>query len=190
MGSALRFSIVAALALMSGCTWKIIPPKEASSPVSVQISEYGRHTRLALPDESGRHFIEYGFGEWNYYGLEKRGNMDGLRALLGLGQGAFSRRVLPATQKGIFNSMAAGAARSESIQVESSKVSLLRDRLETRWKSNAEHLVTRSWDSVPVSRDPARYHLFNNSNLATARWLEELGCEIQGLPVDANFALD
>jgi hypothetical protein len=45
-------------------------------------------------------------------------------------------------------------------------------------------------DAVPVSRDPAPYHLFDNSNHATAKWLRRLGCEIRGFPLMANFLVE
>jgi hypothetical protein len=40
---------------------------------------------------------------------------------------------------------------------------------------------------VVVSRDPARYHVFRNSNHATAEWLRELGCDVRGFPLLSNF---
>ncbi|HET7237938.1 MAG TPA: hypothetical protein VFI76_02855, partial [Terrimicrobiaceae bacterium] len=66
---ALAISALALLAL-SSCAWKVVPPRDLTEPTPVFVSEYGRHTRLALPDCTAA-FFEYGFGEWNFYGLEK-----------------------------------------------------------------------------------------------------------------------
>ena len=60
------------LVFLSSCAWRVVPPAKVAEPVPVYLSEYGRHTRLALPDDSTA-FFEYGFGEWNFYGLEKQG---------------------------------------------------------------------------------------------------------------------
>lgn len=186
---ALQSFVVSALvaALLSGCAWKIIPPEKVSQPVIVHVTEYGRHTRLAMPKADEPGFWEYGFGEWNYYGLERRGLWDAIRAMTGLGQGAFSRRALPSRADGSFDLRAARGTRSAKIAVEASRVSALRQKLEDRWRRNVSHVVIRKWDSVPVSRDFESYHVFNNSNMATARWLKHLGCEIRGLPILSNF---
>ena len=71
-------------------------PPELRDGVPVVVSQYEWHTRLALPDGTAA-FYEYGFGEWNFYGLEKEGFFSGFRAITGFGKGAMSRRKLPYT---------------------------------------------------------------------------------------------
>jgi hypothetical protein len=171
---------------LPGCAWTVVPPKRVADPAPVFVSEYGRHTRLALPDRTAA-FFEYGFGEWNFYGLEKEGAFSGLRAITGLGAGAFSRRELPYTLIDYEFIRAAGSARSVRLLVERTLANDLRSELERRWRSNAGVTVVRALDQIPVSRDPEAYHLFDNSNHAVARWLERLGCRIRGSPMTSNF---
>lgn len=171
---------------ISSCAWKVVPPRDVTEPVPVFVSEYGRHTRLALPDGTAA-FFEYGFGEWNFYGLEKTSVSSALRAITGLGRGAFSRRKLPYTLEESRFVQAAGSRRSVRLFVERSRVEELRFELETRWRANLGTVVIRAWDQIPVSRDRARYHLFHNSNQVVARWLKRLGCRVLGFPITANF---
>jgi hypothetical protein len=169
-----------------GCAWTVVPPERVADPVPVFVSEYGRHSRLALPDRTVA-FLEYGFGEWNFYGLEKQDAFSGLRAITGLGAGAFSRRELPYTLIDYEFIRAAGSARSVRLLVEHTLADDLRGELERRWRSNAAVTVVRARDQIPVSRDREAYHLFDNSNHAVARWLERLGCRIRGSPITSNF---
>ena len=173
---------------LSGCAWQVIPPAEVAGPVPVFLSEYGRHTRLALPDDSAM-FFEYGFGEWNFYGLEKQGVLSALRAISGLGEGALSRRQIPYTLNEAAFLHAAGGSRTARLWVERSLADRLREELEARWQANADAVAVRQMDQIPVSRDPAAYHLFGNSNHAVAKWLERLGCRVIGYPITSDFQI-
>jgi len=177
---------LALLLFIPGCAWTVRAPATVADPVPVWISEYGKHCRIAVP--SGRStFIEYGFGEWNFYGREKRGLFSILRAGSGLGAGAFSRRELVPAPDGTLGPWQTGGTRSEGILVERARAEALRTKLDARWQANQHTVRTREIDGVVVSRDPARYHLFRNSNHATAEWLGELGCEVRGFPILSNF---
>jgi hypothetical protein len=172
----------------SSCAWRVIPPVKVTEPVPVFVTEYGRHTRLALPSDSTA-FVEYGFGEWNFYGLEKQGWLSALRAISGLGQGALSRRELPFSRNEADFLQAAGGARSARLWVERSSADDLRQVLEARWRANAGTAVIRQADQIFVSHDPAPYHLLGNSNHEVANWLERLGCRVHGNPITSNFEI-
>lgn len=175
-----------ALLWPSGCAWTVKPPPSPQEPVTVWVTEYGRHSRVALP--SGRStFLEYGFGEWNFYAREQRGFLSTLRAGAGLGSGAFSRRELVPAPDGTLGPPQTGGTRSASLQAEREAATRLRDRLEARWAANQPRVIVRSADGVPVSSDPQRYHLFANSNHAAADLLRELGCRVSGFPILSNF---
>jgi hypothetical protein len=185
-GSCWRSAAWAALFLiLPGCAWRVVPPK-VHDGVPVVLSQYEWHTRLALPAGTAA-FYEYGFGEWNFYGLEKEGFFSGFRAITGLGKGAMSRRRLPYTLSELEFSRSAGSERSVRFYVERKLAEGLRGELERRWQSNADSRVVRAWDGIPVSRDPAAYHLFANSNYVVANWLRRLGCRVTGNPLTSRF---
>jgi hypothetical protein len=180
--------LLAAL-ILPGCAWTVRAPSTVTDPVPVWITEYGKHCRVALPTGDST-FTEYGFGEWNFYGREQRGWLSTLRAGIGLGTGAFSRRTLTPDPDGTLGPRQTGGTRSEHVQVERAQADALRRELDARWQRNQAEVRIRQWDGVPVSRDPARYHLLDNSNHATARWLRQLGCEVRGYPLMANFRVE
>jgi hypothetical protein len=47
------------------------------------------------------------------------------------------------------------------------------------FEGRAEHVYNDAYDLVFVLY-PERYSLFHNSNQVVAKWLEELGCEVEG----------
>ncbi len=181
--------LLVALLLLPGCAWTVRAPSAVADPVPVWITEYGKHCRVALPAADST-FTEYGFGEWHYYALEERGWLSTLRAGAGFGSGAFSRRTLRPAADGTLGPRQTGGTRSERLEVERSAADALRRELDDRWARNQGDVRIRQADAVPVSRDPAGYHLFDNSNHATAKWLRRLGCEVRGFPLMANFRVE
>jgi hypothetical protein len=181
-----RLSVTCAVLFLvvPGCAWRVVPP-EVANGVPVVLSQYTWHTRLALPDRTAA-FYEYGFGEWNFYGLEKEGFFSGVRAITGLGKGAISRRKLPYTLSESEYARAAGSHRSAYLYVERGRAEGLRGELERRWQS-ASSRVMRARDGIPVSRDPAPYHLFANSNHVVANWLRRLECRVTGNTLTSRF---
>jgi hypothetical protein len=181
--------LLAALLVLPGCAWTVRAPSTVADPVPVWITEYGKHCRVALPTGDST-FTEYGFGEWHYYALEERGWLSTLRAGAGLGSGAFSRRTLIPAADGTLGPQQTGGTRSARLTVERTQADRLRRELDARWARNQDDVRVRQADAVPVSRDPARYHLFENSNHATANWLRQLGCQVRGFPLMANFRVE
>jgi hypothetical protein len=181
--------LLAALLVLPGCAWTVRAPCAVADPVPVWITEYGKHCRVALPAADST-FTEYGFGEWHYYALEEREWLSTLRAGAGFGSGAFSRRTLRPAADGTLGPRQTGGTRSERLEVERSAADALRRELDDRWARNQGDVRIRQADAVPVSRDPARYHLFENSNHATANWLRQLGCQVRGFPLMANFRVE
>ena len=181
--------LLAALLVLPGCAWTVRAPSAVADPVPVWITEYGKHCRVALPAADST-FTEYGFGEWHYYALEERGWLSTLRAGAGFGSGAFSRRTLRPAADGTLGPRQTGGTRSERLEVERSAADALRRELDDRWARNQGDVRIRQADAVPVSRDPAGYHLFDNSNHATVKWLRRLGCEVRGFPLMANFRVE
>lgn len=182
-------AVIAAAVLAPGCAWTVQPPPAPRDPVTVWVTEYGKHCRVALPSDKST-YLEYGFGEWNFYAREKRDTFSILRAGIGFGAGAFSRRELVPAPDGRLGPAQTGGTRSESLKVERDLAVQLRDELEARWRANKDNVIVRSWDRVPVSRDPQHYHVFDNSNHATAGWLRRLGCKVRGFPLMSNFRIE
>ncbi len=175
--------------MQHGCVWHVTPPAAPEEPQVVFISEYGRHTRVALPAEGRESLIEYGFGDWRFYALEERGIVSGLRALFFSNASALSRRQLPWTTQAEAFQQIAGTVRSERILVERQRVDSLRERLELRWHALDTEMVVRDWENLTLAKVDDPYHLFHNSNHQTAAWLRELGVSVDGITIWSRFSV-
>ena len=172
---------------LGGCQHVITPPVSVSDPVGVFVVDYGRHASLALPKEDSS-LVEWSWGDWNWYALERIGAVEGLQALFASPRSTLSRRKLaPATNT---EELAArvGAERVLALNVERERARALQRRLEARWLRRRQHAVRHSSGRVFVP-DDARYSLSNNSVHELGRWLEALGAQVSGTGVTANFKL-
>lgn len=175
---------------LTGCAWTIHPPVTVDEPVSIFVTDYGRHTRVALPG-GDRQLVEYGFGDWEYYGLEETDTLTGLRAITGFGDAAISRRQLPHTANAAEFLAIGGGSRSEELQVNADRAAALYQRLETEWRVVEKSAIPRRREGLLISKDSSQqYHLFRNSNHITATRLKELGCDVRGIPILSNFRVD
>ena len=176
--------LVSLLGGAGGCAWHVIPPAEVREPVPVYLTDYGRHTRLALPgDRDVMH--EYGFGEWHYYALEERGFLSTLRAVSGLGDAALAFRNLPGDEESF--RLAAGGRRTARFEAEKDRVAELKESLEDKRRRGMPRQTYREWESLYFVPIDDSYNLFKNSNTKTARWLRRLDFDVRGHPFLSNF---
>lgn len=172
---------------LGGCQHVIQPPKAVSDPVSVFVVDYGRHASLALPkDNSG--LVEWSWGDWNWFALERTGALDGLQAVFASPRSTLSRRDVAPAQDAQELAMRLGATEALSLDVERERAQALLAQLEKRWLLRHDEAVTHPSGRVFVP-DDARYSLFNNSVHEVARWLEALEADVSGMGVTANFKL-
>ena len=184
---ALCLALLTGLVTLSACqSWKITPPSDVQNPVRVLLNEYGRHTTVAFPAGT-KTYVEFGFGEWHFYGREQQGVGSSLRAIGGAGRGALSRReIITENNDDEGFARAAGSLRSVGIDVETTRMQDLKQLLEERWHHAPERVV-RGRDHIEVRQTPGGYHLFRNSNAVSAGWLREMGADVKGNPVLSNF---
>ncbi|MGF1550169.1 MAG: hypothetical protein ACFBQW_06510 [Sphingomonadaceae bacterium] len=178
--------IIGALGL-GGCQQVIEPPANLSDPVPVFVIDYGRHASLALPDgEKG--LVEWSWGDWNWFALERTGILQGLQALFVSPRSTLARRELAFQPAPEALAARVGAEEVIALQVERERALTLLRGLEARWRRREEEAVTHPGGRSFVP-DEARYSLFNNSVHELARWLEALGAKVRGMGVTANFKL-
>jgi len=187
-GGAVVLAALAVIAGLSGCAWKITPPPNPASPAVVYVTDYGRHSRLALQVNESE-MVEYSVGDWRYYANDERSLWRGLVALAVPGDAGLGRRMLPfsAEEEGVIES--AGAERAARIEVEADQLATLLQNLDRRWQENAETARFSPETKLHFVKDPDSYHLFHNSNHRTANWLQALGCEVRGSPIVSNFRI-
>ncbi len=170
---------------LSGCaTWEIEPPATVKEAAEIRVTRYARHTRLTLPVGSGTGAVEYGFGDWHWYGRQEQGPWSAVRAILLPSDAALSRREVP----GEFIAAGQPAGHFAILTVEAARVRVLHRELERRWQSLNEAESTHRGGST-YRRTSEAYHLFNTSNAKAAQWLRALGCEIHGQPIGGAFVV-
>lgn len=182
----LLFLLLACFGL-GGCQHLIKRPASVSDPVAVFIIDYGRHASLALPKEDSG-LVEWSWGDWNWFALERTGPLEGLQALFASPRSTLSRRELAPAQHAEELATFVGAEKVLSLVVERERARALLRRLDARWLRRREEAVTHPSGRIFVP-DDARYSLFNNSVHELARWLETLGADVSGTGVTANFKL-
>ncbi len=172
---------------LGGCQHVIEPPAAVSDPVRVYVIDYGRHASLALPEEDST-LVEWSWGDWNWFALERTGVSEGLQALFASSRSTLSRRELAAAGDAEDLGARVGAEEVLALSVERERARALQRHLEGRWLRRREQAVTHRSGRVFVPEE-ARYSLFNNSVHELARWLEALGATVSGTGVTANFKL-
>ena len=174
---------------LSACVNTIHLPERPAEIREVYLLDLGRHTRLAfsLPDGG---FVEYGYGEWRWYARMEDSWWRVPAVLFWPTQGTLGRREWPGppAEARLLDEydglnvleLPAEARRVDALVAELARAFDRRSR--ERVRNNLYGL-----DFVPYHRP---YWLFNNSNHAVKEWLEELGYEVAGFGLFANWKLD
>ncbi len=179
--------LLLAVLVLGGCQHVIEPPATVSDPVRVFVIDYGRHASLALPKEDSG-LVEWSWGDWNWFALERTGLPDGLQALFASPRSTLSRRELTRAQDAEELAARVGAEELLSFDVERERARALQRHLELRWLRRRREAVAHRSGRTFVP-DDSRYSLFNNSVHELVRWLEALGANVSGTGVTANFKL-
>lgn len=179
-----------AIVAITGCTNTIrVPPADAETDYArAFVVDHGYHTRIAVTDTQGG-VAEYAFGEWNWYAL----NQDALTripvVLFWPTDGAYARRVHPPSN-GVARFLTENAGLPMIVApVEAEKASAFRARMDGLFTS-ADQLVYNArygLEFVPAERG---YSGLSNSNQVAAEWLEELGLEVRGSRLFADWRMD
>lgn len=178
--------LVAAFSL-GGCQHVIEPPVEVSNPARVFVIDYGRHASLALPQDD-HSLVEWSWGDWNWYALERTGAVQGLQALFASPRSALARRSLAPAEDSQELEARVRAKEVLALTVERERVRALHRQLEARWLRRRDQAVAHPNGRIFVP-DDMRYSLSYNSVHELARWLEALGADVSGAGVTANFKL-
>ena len=180
----LLFLVVVGFILLSSPTF-IIPPTAPVSPVTVYVTDYGYHSRLVLPDGEGK-LMQYAYGDWRYFALNRQNLGNGIAALLYPTQGTIGRRQ--------FNNLAEfqGQVKSERhtllvFEVAEAKAARLLKLLNRRFRQNWPMRVENPRNHLTFVPDDRDYIMFHNSNHELVTWLKELDCRVKGFVALPNF---
>ena len=179
--------VVAALPV-GGCSVRVTPPTAPADPVRVVLVDFGDTSRLVLPRGDGR-WVEYGFGEWKWYALNRESLVRGPAALLWPTRSTLCRYEYPDPSGD--DPPWTGGERDYAIDVERDSLEALVARLDASFEAGRGKLVhntRRGMDFVPL--DGSGYWYFHNSTTVVASWLRELGCQTRGFSLMSNYRLE
>ncbi|HYE20447.1 MAG TPA: DUF2459 domain-containing protein [Tepidisphaeraceae bacterium] len=184
-------ALAALLLIVGGCGHPtLVPPVTTGPTLPVHVADYGYHSSLILPRQSGG-LIEYAYGDWQYFAHNKKSVGAAFEALLGSKQATLGRRVLarPPVQAGLKE--ATGAVSVLRFDAPRDKVQRLERELDQRFATRLESIMWSYAQQLYFVMDSERYSVVNNCNDLTARWLEQLGCEVhnKGLITGSAFVL-
>jgi hypothetical protein len=155
----------------------------------VFVLDYGRHSSLVIPSESGDFLIEYAYGEWNWFALRKNRWHHVFLTLFFPTRGALGRRAFRARADTQAVRRACFAEAVLEVIVEESNVGNLERRLEAEFEAHRETLHYQPEFGLHFVHSDRDFHLFHNCNHSVSEWLREMGCEVQGPSMFADFKL-
>lgn len=170
------------IVLLKGCTSTVVAPSNVQEPVSVYIVDYGRHPSLVLP-RSEALLVEYSYGEWEWYAMNRTGFFDVFRALLISSPAALGRREIVQDHDEDEWWDQVPAVNLHRVTVERALADDLVQRLDDQWNANRDTAVFNQLRDLHLVRHPQRYHAFTNSNIQLGKWLEDLDCTVRGWPL-------
>ena len=174
---------------LCSCATTIIPPVDPIDPVNVYLIDYGRHVSLLLPLDETNELIEYAYGDWNWFALDRSRILDVFPTLFWPTPAALGRWewALPDNAEAVRDRISC----EELLQITVARADAQRflSELEDRFMKQIETLHYQPRYQFDFVRDDSTYHLLHNCNHVTARWLERMGCEVRGSAMLADFAV-
>ncbi len=173
LSRALLFGVLA-----TGCTNTVVPPPPADEQAAVFLLDHGQHASLVLERAPG--VARYTYGEWGYYVEGRKGLARASGTLLGTNEAGIGRRALPAPPSlaAIRRHLRVRVEYAWRIDVPASRAARLGRRLDALFVDNTASRTYNARYDLTFVHHPAPYHMGNNSNHMTARWLRALGCEV------------
>jgi hypothetical protein len=167
----------------------ITPPPPPIDPVTIAVTDYGRHASVVFPDEDGTGSVEYTFGDWDWFAAGNNGFTDAVQAMLWSKGSTLGRRRVDQTpdSPGLLDELLAD--KIILLRVPRERARALRDALGARFGFRANQALYNQVMELHFIPDAERYGLCHNCNHVTARWLRQMGCGIRGNPVTSKFKL-
>lgn len=182
----MRRFLILGLLVGCGCSTRVIAPPRPVDPVTVYLTDYGRHSSIVMP-QGPRSYVEYAFGEWNFFARGDTRWWVGARALLGSSQSTLGRRQFTGIEGAKRLKDSLGCTRMMPFEVSRLRAELLALNLDADFRRSAAAPMFSSYSQLHHVRDDTFYWLGHNCNHITAQWLKQLGCRIDGPAVFSNF---
>jgi hypothetical protein len=152
----------------------------------VYVVDYGWHSRLVLPDSRGG-WVQYTYGDWQYFALQRQTVATALQALLWPTPGTLGRRYFASI---LDLEQAVRANREQAllrVTVAGAQVEALRSHLDTWFTNHLDREVLHPSSRLHFVQVEQTYTLAHNSNHELVTWLRALDCEVKGFVAWPQF---
>lgn len=176
--------------LLAGCSTVVQPPARPMDPAPVFVLDHGRHTSLVVSTPDGR-LVRYAYGDWSFYAEGRMSLGRAAGALFLNTPGALGRSEFegPPTPERVRYALPLVIDSLYRIEVERASVEALRERLDAIFPAAERELYSPDALLLFVEH-PRHYTLRRNSNRVIGNWLQELGCEVRGQRLLANWRVE
>ena len=171
----------------ASCVSTITPPADPREPATVFFRSEAMHRALLLPRAQGG-FVEYGFGDYDWYGLEQDRWVNVFDTVLWPTTGTLVRRIVDVDD---LDGLKANYPLSTlaPMAVERTAVTRLERRLAEQYaRHESGELYNATYAMSFVESEDGFWFLYN-CNDALADWLRELGCSVSFVPVRLGLSL-
>lgn len=180
MKAPLSLLVLAGLLTSWSCTSRVHPPKGVVDPITVYVVENGMHGGVLLP--RGRSLVQYDYGEWEYYAKNNTWWFRVIPAMAWSTDGTIGRRELALRRDRslAYLRYVFAADKIWSFQVERDAADRVQRQLDRRFNGLENHFYDAELDTWFGRDEEQRYSMVNTCNHEVDRWLEALGCSIEG----------
>jgi hypothetical protein len=184
----MRILCISLLLLSAGCTTTVIPPPHPQDPVTVYLTDYGRHASILIPTSEDT-YTEYAFGDWEFFALGHTRWWVGVRAAVHSPQATLGRREieLPEDDKTLRRQLR--CARLMKFEASRARVEVLAINLDRSFRISSTRPTHSKYSDLEHVYDTGNYWGFHNCNHVTAEWLRQLGCEVKGPAILSTFVV-
>ena len=175
-------------AFLAGCTTTIIPPPDPPDPLSVLVIDYGRHSSLVLFDKTAQSWVEYTYGDWAWFAEARTAWYNVFATLFWPTPGALGQRQqqVPDLQK---IRPIGPCEHVLKVTVSQEKADALAAALRALFAQCRDSLHYQPLHDLHFAHSEKAFHLFHNCNHVVAHWLVDLGCDVRGPAMTADFVL-
>jgi hypothetical protein len=185
---------LAASAILAACTatYVVAPPplEPAASRTPVAVLDHGRHSSLVIGLSDGR-MVRYAYGDWRWYAEGKTGAAEGYAALFKETPAALGRRVLagPLTAETLRRQVRVGIEDVLLLDVDTAAAQRLVAKLDRIAEAGRARMLTNQDVDLDFFPHPVPYTEAHSSNRVLAGWLREMGAEVEGDGLIADWKL-
>jgi hypothetical protein len=165
--------LVLSLLALAACSSTIHAPVDPVDPVQVYLLIDAKHVGVVLPQEAGN-FVEYGFGDWDWYALCCDRWYHVFDTVLWPTQGCLGRAWLGRDQ--LDRDVAQG--KLTPIPVGRAEMANLLNALEQRFSEEISTMIHNPAYNMYFVEDDRGFWFLHNCHDAVADWMEQLGCEV------------